>query len=224
MSRSRAAVALLALALALTGAGWATPASTAPPASTTTLVLSSPTSVYGQTVTATARVVLPGGVAEGDVLFVLDGSSIKANLKGDGSASIVLPRTLVGEHPISARFVQFPDRQQGSESATTSWVVTPVRTRLQVRVTGRGAHVPTSVVLVAAGDFGTTPTGAVTVEVRRLRTGKVVRRTRTLDGSGAALARFGILRTGTYRLRVAYAGDGQHLAERHSEKFAVRQR
>ena len=224
MSPSRAAAALVVLALALTGAGWATPAQAAPPASTTTLVLSSPTSVYGQTVTATAQVVLPGGLPEGDVLFILDGASIKANLKGDGSASIVLPRTLVGEHPISARFVQFPDRQQGSESATTSWVVTPVRTNLQVRVTGRGAHVPTSVVLGAAGDFGTLPAGTVTVTARRLGTGKVTKRTRTLDGSGAALARFGILRTGTYRLRVAYVGDGQHLAELHSEKFAVRQR
>jgi hypothetical protein len=222
MSRLRAAIA--ATLLVLPGTGWVTPASAAPPTSTTTLVLSSPTSAYGQSVTATAQVVLPGGVPEGDVLFILDGSSIKANLKADGSASIVLPRALVGEHPMTARFVQLPDHQQGSESAPTSWVVTPVRTRLNVRVTGRGAHVPTSIVLGAAGDFGTLPTGAVTVTVRRLGTGKVIRRARTLDGAGAATARFGILRTGTYRLRVTYAGDGQHHAARQAEELIVRQR
>ena len=93
-----------------------------------------------------------------------------------------------------------------------------------MRVTGRGAHTPTAVVLGAVGDFGTRPTGSVSVTVRHLGTGKVTRRERTLDQAGAATARLGILRTGRYRLRVTYAGDAQHLAERHSEKFAVRQR
>ncbi|RYC14665.1 Ig-like domain-containing protein [Nocardioides zhouii] len=219
-SRAAGTVALLVLA----GAASAVPAYGAP-TSTTTLVLSTVQSAYGQTVTASAHVDTPGGPAEGDVTFTIDGSVIKANLRADGSASAVLPRALVGEHPVSATFApQFPDRQASSASPTVTWVVSQVRTRLQVRVTGRGARIPTSVVVTAAGEYGTRPTGPVTVTVRHLGTGTITPRERTLDTTGAALARFGILRTGTYRLRVTYAGDGQHLAERHSEKFAVRQR
>jgi hypothetical protein len=219
-TRTASAAALLVLA----GTGWAVPAHAAP-ASTTTLVLSTAQSAYGQTVTASAQVTTPGAPADGDVVFTIDGTSIKANLRFGGSASIVLPRALVGEHPVSATFVpQFPDRQESSTSPTVTWVVAQVRTNLQVRVTGRGARIPTSVVVTAAGDYGTRPTGLVTVTVRHLGTRKLTRRARTLDATGAVLARFGILRTGTYRLRVAYAGDSQHLAERRSEKFTVRQR
>ena len=76
-------------------------------------------------------------------------------------------------------------------------MVTKARTFLQVRVTGRGARIPTAVVIGAVGDFGTRPTGPVTVTVRHLGTGKVTRRERTLDPAGAATARLGILRTGT---------------------------
>ena len=222
MIRSRAAGT--AALLAFTAGGWATPAHGAPP-STTTLVLSIPTSAYGQTVSASARVEVPGGTAEGDVLFTVDGTSVKANLRGDGTASTLLPRALVGQHAVTATFVpQFPDRQEGSSSPTQQWVVAQVRTRLQVRVTGRGAYVPTSVVLTAAGEYGTRPTGQVIVTVRHLGTRKLTRRERTLDSTGAASARFGVLRTGTYRLRVTYVGDSQHLSERHSERFTVRQR
>ena len=76
----------------------------------------------------------------------------------------------------------------------------------------------------AVGDWGTRPTGPVTVTARHLGTGKVTRRQRTLDPAGAATARLGILRTGRYRLRVTYAGDAQHLPTRYTEKFTVRQR
>lgn len=222
MTRNRVVAALALVVVAGTGA--VAPAHASGPPSTTTLVLDHPASAYGQTVTATARVVLPGGRPDGDVLFIVDGAPIKANLKGDGSASIILPRASVGEHAVTARFVQFPDQQQGGESAPASWVVTRARTRLQVRVTGRGARIPTSVVVNALGDFGTRPTGAVTVSVRHLKTKKVTSRDGTLDAAGMATVRLGVLRTGGYRLRVTYAGDAQHLTERHSEKFWVRQR
>jgi hypothetical protein len=224
MSRLRAASAAALLVLA--GTGWATPASAAPQASTTTLVLSPAESVYGQPVTLSAHVDTDTGLGDGDVVFSIGNASLQANLTGGGSATIVLPReTAVGTYAVSARFVpRLPNSQATSTSAPASLVVSQVRTRLNVRVTGRGAHVPTSVVLGAAGDFGTLPTGAVTVTVRHLGTGKVIRRARSLDGAGAATARFGILRTGTYRLRVTYAGDSQHHAARQAEEFIVRQR
>lgn len=224
MSRSRAAAALLALALALFGAGWSTPASAAPQ-STTTLTLSSAQSAYGQTVTASAQVVT-AGTADGDVVFTVGGTSVKANLNGGGSASIVLPReTSVGAYAVSATFLpRFPHSQETSTSPTVTWVVSQVRTRLQVRVTGRGVRIPTSVVVVAAGEYGTRPTGRVTLTVRHLGTRRLTRRERTLDATGAVQARFGTLPSGGYRLRVAYAGDSQHLGQRYVTKFAVGQR
>lgn len=219
MVRTRAAGAVALLVL--TG-GWAAPAQAAAP-STTTLVLSSPTSAYGQPVTASVQVVT-AGTADGDVMLSLDGVETKINLNGGGAGSLVLPRELVGQHLVTARFVPRLPGQEPSASPTQSWVVAQVRTRLQVRVTGRGVRIPTSVVVTAAGEYGTRPAGPVTVTVRHLGTGRTMRRERTLDGAGAAVARFGTLRAGTYRLRVSYAGDAQHLAERVSTKFAVRQR
>ena len=221
MVRTRAASALALLVLP--GGGWAVPAAAAPPASTTTLVLSSPTSAYGQPVTASVQVVT-AGTADGDVMLSLDGVETKINLNGGGSGSLVLPRALVGEHRVSARFVPRLPSQEPSTSTTQSWMVTQVRTRLQVRVTGRGVRLPTSVVVGASGEYGTRPSGPVTVTVRHLGTGRTTRRGGTLDGAGAAVARFGTLRAGGYRLRVSYAGDAQHVTERISTRFAVRQR
>ena len=220
MSRSRVAAVLVALACA----GWVLPAHAQVAApSQTTLVLSDATSSYGDAGTASAQVTT-AGPADGDVVFTVDGSSVRANISG-GMARITLPReTAVGEHAVTASFVPRLPGQDPSTSATTTWVVSKAQTFLQARVTGRGAHVPTGVVIGAVGDWGTRPTGPVTVTARHLRTGKVTRRERTLDPAGAATVRLGILRTGTYRLRVAYAGDAQHLAARLSERFSVRQR
>ena len=225
MIRTRAvsAAALVALAPSLAAGGWTAPAHADAP-STTTLVLSKVTSAYGDTVSATAQVVT-SGPANGKVWFAVDDVSVMASINSAGTASLTLPRTVpVGAHAVSATFVpRYPDQQQGSASPTTTWVVNRARTQLQVRVTGRGAHVRTGVVAVATGDFGTRPSGVLTATVKNLATKKVTRRQRTLDGSGSATASFGVLRTGRYRLRVTYAGDGQHLVKRHSEKFTVRQ-
>ncbi len=221
MVRTRAAGVVVLLVL--TGGGWAAPAQAAPPGSTTTLVLSSPTSAYGQPVTASVQVVT-NGTADGDVMLSLDGVQTKINLGGGGAGSLVLPRALVGEHQVTARFVPRLPGQEPSTSPPQSWVVTQVRTRLQVRVTGRGVRIPTSVVVTSSGEYGTRPTGPVTVTVRHLGTRRTTRRQRTLDGAGAAVARFGTLRAGRYRLRVSYAGDAEHVAERVSTRFSVRQR
>lgn len=223
MVRARAVAAAL---VALAGGGWAVPAHAAPP-STTTLSLTTPTSAYGQTVTAQASVAVPGSTPNGKVYFAVDdGTSFMASINSSGTATYTLPRDVaVGQHAVSATFVpRYPDQQEGSQSAPVSWVVAKARTFVQTRITARGAHVPTGVVIGAVGDFGTRPSGSVTVTARHLGTGKVTRRERTFDPSGAATARLGILRTGTYRLRVTYAGDAGHLPTRSTEKFTVRQR
>ena len=126
---------------------------------------------YGQTVTATATVTTSPGPAQGDVVFSVDGLAIKANLGASGTATVVLPPAMVGQHAVSATFVpQFPEGQEGSTSPTQTWMVAQVRTRLQVRVIGKGARIPTSVQVKAAGEYGTRPTGRVKVVVRRTGT------------------------------------------------------
>ena len=223
MTRRAAAVALLALV----GTGWAAPAhaSAGSGPSTTSLVLSTTGSAYGETVTASATVTTVPGPAQGDVVFAVGDLRFKANLSAGGSATIVLPKLPVGQHPVSAVFVpQLPDEQQASTSPAETWVVSPVRTRLQVRVIGRGARIPTSVEVRAAGEFGTRPTGRVKVQVHRRGVRNVARAVGRLSQSVVVLAEVGRLRAGTHRLVVTYVGDSQHRRHVQSSRFYVRPR
>lgn len=224
MMRRHAAGAVL---LSLTGTGWAAPAhaAAAPDPSSTALLLSTTQSAYGQGVTASATVTTAAGPPQGDIVFAVDDLLLKANLGASGGATIVLPRLLVGSHPVTATFVpQIPAAQQGSTSPAQAWVVSPVRTRLQVRVIGRGARIPTSVEVRAAGDYGTRPTGRVTVVVRRIGTRASTRVAARLDATAVAVAALGRLRASTYGLRVTYVGDGQHARRSQVERFSVRRR
>jgi hypothetical protein len=158
------------------------------------------------------------------VVFSVDDRQLKANLGASGTATVVLPDALVGRHEVTAAFVpQFPDAQEAS-SASQVWTVAQVRTRLQVRVIGKGARIPTSVQVKAAGEYGTLPSGRVTMVVRHVRSGTTTRAARRLSPTGVALADLGRLRKGGYRLVVTYAGDTQHLLERQFARFTVRQR
>jgi len=193
--------------------------------STTTLSLSTSQSAYGQSVTATAAVATVPGPAQGDVVFSVDGLAFSANLGATGTATVVLPDAAVGQHAVSATFVpQLPTSQQASTSPTQAWVVTQVRSRLQVRVIGKGARIPTSVQVKAAGEYGSLPTGRVKVVVTRVGTDDRTRVARPLSSTAVAVAGLGRLRKGDYRLVVTYAGDTQHLRERDAERFHVRRR
>jgi len=191
----------------------------------TTLTISAPQSAYGQPVTATATVSATPGPPDGDVVFSVDGVATKANLGASGVASLVLPKAMVGQHAVVATFVPDPRvDQQGSASPTQTWTVAQVRARLQVRVIGKGARIPTSVQVKAAGEYGSRPTGRVRFVVRRTadRTRVVV--AQRLSSTAVALAELGKLEKGKYRLEVTYVGDSQHLRERRVETFRVQQR
>lgn len=219
ISRSSAAASAAVLALALVPAG---PAVASAPPSSTTLTLSATESAYGQSVTASARVVSAGGQPQGDVVFAVDDLRIKANLGAGGAATVVLPRLLVGTHAVAATYVpQFPGEQSGSSSSTAGWVVAPARSHLQVQVAGRRTRVATSVRLRVDGDYGTRPTGRVRVDLRRVGAGRVARVGVRLDTTGAAVARLGRLRSGGYRVEVTYVGDSQHRRTRVVGRFSV---
>lgn len=221
----RSTVAAATALLVVTGVAPAALASAAAGQSSTTLALSTPQSAYGQVVTATAAVSSVPGPPEGDVVFSVDGVEIKANLGASGTATAVLPTTLVGDHAVTATFVpQFPQAQQGSSSPTQTWTVVQVRTRLQVRVIGKGVRIPTSVQVKAAGEYGSLPTGRVRLVLHRIGSTGSERARRRLSSSGVAVADFGRLPKGRYRLVVTYSGDSQHLVERQFTRFRVQQR
>ncbi len=225
MHRSRSTTAVAALVVAAATALPGQPASALVPPTSTSVAISIPQSSYGQPVLATASVSATPGPAEGDVVFSVDGLATKTNLGASGTATLVLPAAAVGEHAVTATFVpQFPTSQEGSSSPSVLWVVAPARTRTQVRVIGRGARIPTSVQVKAAGEFGTTPTGRVKLVVRRVGTRGSTRVVVPLDGAGVALTRLGRLAKGRYRMTVTYVGDSQHLRETSFEKFFVRRR
>jgi hypothetical protein len=203
----------------------AAPATAESGPSSTTVTLSTTQSVYGQTVTASAAVATVPGPPQGDVVFSLDGTSVKANLSASGTASVVLPKLLVGEHQVTASFVpQFPTDQQGSTSAPQVWAVAQAPTHLGVQVTGRGARIRTSVRVRADGEFGTRPTGTVRVVVQRVGSSNRTRVVTQLPPGGLVVAGIGTLRQGDYRAKVTYFGDGEHLRERRVERFHVRRR
>ncbi|MDR7251130.1 hypothetical protein J2X46_000102 [Nocardioides sp. BE266] len=218
-------VAAGVLGLAAAGAPVPTAAAAAP--SSTTLLLSTQQSDYGQVVTATAAVTAADGPAQGDVVFAVDGVAFKANLGASGTAGLVLPRAVTGAHEVQATFLpQDPLRQDGSASTPLNWQVVPVRTRLQIDVTGKRLRGQLAVHVRATGDYGTTPSGRVRVVVRK--SGRTVRVARGALENGVVVAPIGLRegrsRAGRYRVEVTYRGDGDHAAATRVERFRIRGR
>lgn len=217
-----AAVVLAAGGLAPTAAGGAAPAGTP---TSTTLVLSHPTSAFGQAVRASAAVASASGPAQGDVVFTVDGVAVKANLTGGGTASILLPDAAVGTHSVVATFVPQLPQQEGSAAPALTWQVDRTTVDLGLRVSGARPRSAARAHLDLRGDFGTSPAGGV--RLRLLRAVSPTRtmsttRTATLDDTGRATARFGRLGPGRYRLVATYPGDAGHEDARRTVRFRVR--
>lgn len=222
--RRRATRVAVTGVLGLAGAAVPVHVAAAAVPSTTTVLVSAPQSAYGQPVSATATVTTASGPAQGDVVFSVDGVAFKANLGATGTAGIVLPRAAAGAHAVQATFLpQDPLTQDGSTSPSVAWQVSQVRTRLQVRVTGKRVRGQVTAHVRAAGDYGTTPGGRVRIVVRHA--GRTVRVARArLEGGAVRGPLFldpGPSRRGRYRIEVTYRGDADHLAARRVERFRI---
>ena len=222
--RRQATRVVVAGALALAGATAPVHAASAAAPSSTSVGIRPHQSATGRVDPAPAAVTTAAGPADGDVVFSVDGVAFKANLSAGGTASIVLPRATAGAHSVQATFLpQDPLHQDGSTSPAVGWQVAPVRTRLQVRVTGKRLRGQVAVHVRAAGDYGTTPSGRMRIVVRR--SGRTVRTARgTLEAGAVGGALFlhpGPSRRGTYRVEVTYRGDAEHLAARRAERFRI---
>ncbi len=225
----RGAAVLLSLAVIATGLAAGTSGAAAGAAvdtvgtSTTSISLDRTTSEYGQDVTATATVVSAAGPPDGDVAFSVDGLATKARVDIDGVATLLLPDAGPGVHTVTATYIpRDPTAHDGSLSPAQPWTVTTARTRIRIPVTGRATTLLTRVAVRAKGVFGTVPTGKVRVALARVNRSGTGLRVRTLDDVGSALAGFGRLPKGRYRVVVSYGGDAHHAGLTKTKGFRVR--
>lgn len=191
--------------------------------SVTTLAVDTPSSAYGETVTATAVVSTADGAPAGDVAFTLDGLARKVGLASDGTASFTLPTAPVGRHTLTASFVPTdPAQHQGSTSTPTALEVRKATTRTVVAVRGKRAGRRTRITARVLTAHGTTATGRVSLVLRELGTSSRRVRTRSLR-EGERTVGLGRLGQGRYRVVIRYSGDRNHTrGPRTTRSFRVR--
>jgi hypothetical protein len=197
------------------------------------------TYAYGQPIPVRVRVSAWGTrKPAGWVDVTLDGVTRRVPVGADGEAVLTMPgpSERAGYHALGAAFVPADPRFYGGGAGVhppggtnyrnpVSIPVTFARATPQVRVTGRRANRTTRVHVRVVPEFASTPSGTVRVNLRRLGTKKHWSKTISVDvvdGRSKALAGFGKLPRGRYRLIVKYRGDADHLGSRAFETFRVR--
>ncbi len=179
-------------------------------AAATTLVMTSapnPPTVFGQSVTFTARVT--SNAATGTVQFQLDGSNIGGPVipNATGRATFVTSTLTVGTHTVSATF-SGTGNYLSSTSNLFSHVVNNAASRTIVRTSGTPANVGTNVVFTAtvtavAPGIGL-PAGSVQFVIDNVSVGGPV----TVNPSGEAAFAISTLPIGLHTVRAIYAGNG----------------
>jgi autotransporter-associated beta strand protein len=181
----------------------------------TILSSSSPSAVFGQTVTITAAIkpVAPGaGIPTGTVLFAVDGTTLNPSnpvpVDSTGKAVITLPSNLsLGQHRITASF--FTGDSNFTNSSTLSpFIQTITRASVNLAVTGNpspsalGQTVTFTATASAQAPGSGIPTGTVTFS-----RGSTVLKTLTLDPNGVASFMLSTLPAGSDTITVSYSGD-----------------
>lgn len=179
-------------------------------ATSTALVSSAPSSVFGQPVTFTASVTVtaPGaGAPTGDIVFK-DGSSVLATVPVNSAfqATLTTSALAVGQHAITATYSgdgsflgSNASSTQTVQKASTSTVVTSSN---NPALTGQPTTFSAAVTPVApgAGD----PSGTVLFTINGLPLGGQ----RPIVDGVATSPSFSALTPGTYKVKAQYSGDG----------------
>ena len=193
------------------GSGSATYVQTVNTATTTTVVTSNRNpSVFGQSVTFTARVTPANGpVATGTVQFSIDGTPFgsPATLSATGRATLVLSSLTVGAHTVSATY-----SGNGSDLPSTSANLTQTVNKARSRTVVATSRTPTpqatpatltaTVTAVAPGSG--IATGLVQFRVDGVNFGTAV----ALGPTGTASITTTGIAVGRHTVTVVYAGDG----------------
>jgi FtsP/CotA-like multicopper oxidase with cupredoxin domain len=175
--------------------------------STTTLTSNRNPSVYGQSVTFTARVT--PATATGTVQFTIDGAPVGAPVPLDatGRARLALNTLVVGGHTVSAAYGGSVNYLP-SASATLTQTVNPAASRTVVTTSGTPALLGTAVVFTATvravapgAGFGT---GLVQFRIDGVDVGAPV----VIFANGQATLSISTLTLGRHTVSAVYLGDG----------------
>jgi hypothetical protein len=185
-------------------------------ATTTSLVVSAGSTVFGQSVTLTAQVgVVPpgGGAPTGSVQFE-DGGIVLASVtpSSNGQATFTTQALTVGAHALSA--VYQGDMNLGTSSSTAaslSVAQDPAATTLTSSTTGNtsvfGQTVTLTATVAATASGSGTPTGTVTFQE-----GSTVLGSGPLNSSGVATLTLSNLAVAPHTITTLYSGDANFSA------------
>lgn len=189
---------------------------------TTDLTLSPETAGFGETVTATAKVTPAGGVAAGDVTFVVDGVATKVPVK-DGLATLDIQQSVVGTKRVSATFTPTDTvHYVGSSATPVDLKVFKAETSAKVKITGKRLRQPTATTIKVVGINKTVPTGKVKLVLRKVGNKGYHKAKSGALAKGSRGFNLGRLGTGRYKVVVKYLGDASHQDAKTIKRFRVR--
>jgi hypothetical protein len=183
-------------------------------ATTTTINSSSPTSVFGQSVTFTANVSGSGGTPTGTVSFLDGSATIGSGTLSGGVATFTTSTLSVGRHTITASYGGDNNFQGSTSSKAVAQSVQTAQTTTVLTATPNpsqaGGHV-TFTATITVNPPGSTaaanPTGTVTFFDGTTQIGQAAVSTDS-NGTTTATFLFAGLSAGTHTVTASYSGDG----------------
>lgn len=189
---------------------------------TTTVSLSETIAEYGESVAVRPTVTPASGTAAGTVTVSAGG--VDSKVATNGSTPAVNLRDLpVGDYRIATSFVPTDTVYfRGSSAAPAALKVVKTRSRMAVNLRGKTPRRATRARVDVSGVHGTSPTGRTKFVLRSVFAPTTKKfRGKALSG-GDAVAHFGRLAPGRYRLKVVYRGDSDHQRVVNERVFTVR--
>jgi Pro-kumamolisin, activation domain/Bacterial Ig-like domain (group 3)/FG-GAP-like repeat len=159
---------------------------------------------YGQSVTVTAKVIVPNGTPTGSVLFAIDNEvQQQVDVTGDGVANFTWTPIVAGKHTLSASY-----SGDSAFSPTTNSIVIridPAAPMVLLNSSCGNANLGSTVRFLTSvqGQPGMArPTGTVVFQDGNVQLGAT-----QLDSSGLAKYASGDLSAGTHEITASYSGD-----------------
>lgn len=177
------------------------------PASSVTLTVSTPSSIFGQPITLSASV---GGAAKptGSVTFYDGSTALGTRTVRNGAASLEVRTLAVGSHTLTAVYGGSADLD-GSVSPGVAHSVSKAQTTAVLEVnpatTSFGQTLTLTATITAVAPGGGTPSGSVS-----FYDGTTLLGTKALGGNGRAVFNISTLGVGSHSLRAEYSGGESH--------------
>lgn len=179
-----------------------------PAATATALKSSANPSTFHQTVTFTATVTSPAGVAFGSVTFKNGSVAMAtATLNGSGVATLSTNALAAGAHSITAVYAGNADfKSSGSNAVAQTVNKASTTTKVSPSINPSAYHQSVKLTATVAGAFGGQPAGTVT-----FKSGVNVLGTGTLNASGQATLTVNTIPVGTHSITATYGGNADYV-------------